>query len=241
MQHPIFLPKRTLALFCAINVITYLDRGVIAANAVKQSIATEFGLSNAQYFLLPSIFMVGLLLASPVFAQLTRTTSPLKLIGASHPVRLHRLWGLVTSLHPCALGHQLPRSSIASLSLSLSLHCCYGHWGCASVEPLNATAGVGLTAWMVAVIGCGAAPGYYALIVCRMLVGVGEASFCRHGSTPRPGASKGLLRLAGYGIGLTHAPSRRDSDWLLSERTLRVTEQWTRTWLGFVVGSSKHV
>lgn len=61
-----------------------LPAGVIAANAIKDSIANEFHLSNAQYFLLPSIFMVGLLVASPVFAQLTRTTSALSLIGTLH-------------------------------------------------------------------------------------------------------------------------------------------------------------
>jgi hypothetical protein len=68
-----------------------LPAGVIAANAVKDSIANEFHLSNAQYFLLPSIFMVGLLVASPVFAQLTRTTSALSLIGTLHsnPLTLH--------------------------------------------------------------------------------------------------------------------------------------------------------
>jgi MFS family permease len=38
--------------------------------------------------------------------------------------------------------------------------------------------GVGLGCWTAATMGCGFAPGYTALFVCRALVGVGEASFC---------------------------------------------------------------
>jgi hypothetical protein len=99
--------------------------GIIAANAVKDSIGTIYNLNNFEYFLLPSVFMVraltlgprlracssrsitrddacsqrrfarqmglwsvrrgsqvGLLIASPIFAQLTHTVNPLRLIGA---------------------------------------------------------------------------------------------------------------------------------------------------------------
>ena len=37
--------------------------------------------------------------------------------------------------------------------------------------------GVGLGVWTLAVAGCGLALGFWSLAVCRMLVGVGEASF----------------------------------------------------------------
>ena len=37
--------------------------------------------------------------------------------------------------------------------------------------------GIGLSAWTVAVAGCGLALGFWTLALCRMLVGVGEASF----------------------------------------------------------------
>ena len=37
--------------------------------------------------------------------------------------------------------------------------------------------GIGLSAWTVAVVGGGLAVGFWSLAVCRMLVGVGEASF----------------------------------------------------------------
>jgi len=76
-----YTPRRCLALFCAMNILNYMDRGVIASNAVKDSVGGLFHLNNAQYFLLPSVFMVGLLIASPIFAQLTRTCNPLRLIG----------------------------------------------------------------------------------------------------------------------------------------------------------------
>lgn len=37
--------------------------------------------------------------------------------------------------------------------------------------------GIGLGAWTLAVAGCGLAVGFGSLALCRMLVGVGEASF----------------------------------------------------------------
>jgi len=76
-----YSPIRCLVLFCIINILTYLDRGILAGNAVKSSIANQYDLNNFQYFLLPSVFMVGLLVTSPIFAQLTHTHNPLRLIG----------------------------------------------------------------------------------------------------------------------------------------------------------------
>lgn len=37
--------------------------------------------------------------------------------------------------------------------------------------------GIGLAVWTVAVAGSGASMGFWSLVFCRMLVGVGEASF----------------------------------------------------------------
>ena len=37
--------------------------------------------------------------------------------------------------------------------------------------------GIGLAVWTVAVAGSGTAIGFWSLVVCRMFVGVGEASF----------------------------------------------------------------
>ncbi|MBA0655744.1 hypothetical protein Goklo_008186, partial [Gossypium klotzschianum] len=82
-----FTPERLLILFCVINMINYVDQGVIASNGVNGSIRTcddkgictsgsgiqgEFDLTNFQDGLLSSAFMVGLLVASPIFASLTK-------------------------------------------------------------------------------------------------------------------------------------------------------------------------
>ena len=37
--------------------------------------------------------------------------------------------------------------------------------------------GIGLAVWTAAAVGCGLAPGFASLLLCRMAVGVGEASF----------------------------------------------------------------
>ncbi|KAL1134349.1 hypothetical protein V6Z11_A12G098600 [Gossypium hirsutum] len=127
-----FTPERLLILFCVINMINYVDRGVIASNGVNGSIRTcddkgictsgsgiqgEFDLTNFQDGLLSSAFMVGLLVASPIFASLTKSHHPFRLIG------------------------------------------------------------VGLSVWTLAAAGCGGAFSFWFIAICRMLVGVGEASF----------------------------------------------------------------
>ncbi|MBA0772155.1 hypothetical protein Gotri_007576 [Gossypium trilobum] len=77
-------------------MINYVDQGVIASNGVNGSIRTcddkgictsgsgiqgEFDLTNFQDGLLSSAFMVGLLVASPIFASLTKSHHPFRLIG----------------------------------------------------------------------------------------------------------------------------------------------------------------
>ncbi|XP_056849797.1 probable sphingolipid transporter spinster homolog 1 isoform X2 [Raphanus sativus] len=74
-------------ILCIVNLINYMDRGVIASNGVNGSstpcdsvglcsagtgIQGEFRLSNFQDGLLSSAFMVGLLVASPIFAALSK-------------------------------------------------------------------------------------------------------------------------------------------------------------------------
>lgn len=127
-----FTPKRLLAIFCVINMINYMDRGAIASNGVNGSRQTctkggtctggsgiqgQFKLNNFEDGVLSSAFMVGLLVASPIFASLAKSVNPFRLIG------------------------------------------------------------VGLLVWTVAVIGCGFSWGFWSIAVCRMVVGVGEASF----------------------------------------------------------------
>ncbi|CAM8907847.1 hypothetical protein QQ045_009873 [Rhodiola kirilowii] len=127
-----FTPKRLLMIFCIINMLNYVDRGVIASNGVNGSLQTctdsgvctggtgiqgEFKLNNFEDGVLSSAFMVGLLLASPIFASLAKSYNPFRLIG------------------------------------------------------------VGLSVWTVATLGCGSSFNFWSIAICRMLVGVGEASF----------------------------------------------------------------
>ncbi|CAN4112000.1 unnamed protein product [Withania somnifera] len=126
-----FTAKRLLAVFCVINLINYVDRGTIASNGVNgrrrtctngtcssgSGIQGEFNLSNFQDGVISSAFMVGLLVASPIFASFAKSVNPFRLIG------------------------------------------------------------VGLTVWTIAIVGCGFSVNFWFIAACRMLVGVGEASF----------------------------------------------------------------
>ncbi|XP_052193519.1 probable sphingolipid transporter spinster homolog 2 isoform X3 [Diospyros lotus] len=82
-----FTPKRLLIIFCVINLLNYLDRGAIASNGVNgnrrtctksgtctsgSGIQGDFNLNNFQDGVLSSAFMVGLLVASPIFASLAK-------------------------------------------------------------------------------------------------------------------------------------------------------------------------
>lgn len=127
-----FTPKRLLAMFCVINMLNYIDRGAIASNGVNGSrgkcsgngtcrsgsgIQGDFDLNNFKDGVLSSAFMVGLLVASPIFASLAKSHNPFRLIG------------------------------------------------------------FGLSVWTVATAGCGFSFDFWSITICRMLVGVGEASF----------------------------------------------------------------
>ncbi|KAJ7943814.1 Major facilitator superfamily [Quillaja saponaria] len=127
-----FTPKRLLTMFCVINMLNYVDRGAIASNGVNGSLGTctdsgicssgsgiqgDFELNNFEDGVLSSAFMVGLLVASPIFASLSKSHNPFRLIG------------------------------------------------------------VGLSVWTFATAGCGSSFDFWSIAICRMLVGVGEASF----------------------------------------------------------------
>ncbi|XP_020551715.1 probable sphingolipid transporter spinster homolog 2 [Sesamum indicum] len=127
-----FTPKRLLIIFCLINLINYIDRGAIASNGVNGSRKTcskdgtcssgsgiqgDFNMNNFEDGVLSSAFMVGLLVASPIFASSAKSFNPFRLIG------------------------------------------------------------IGLTVWTLAVAFCGFSFNFWSIAVCRMLVGVGEASF----------------------------------------------------------------
>ncbi|CAH2061455.1 unnamed protein product [Thlaspi arvense] len=88
--------KRLLVIFCIINLLNYMDRGAIASNGVNGSTRTcdgkgkcnpatgiqgHFNLSNFEDGVLSSSFMVGLLIASPIYASLAKSFNPFRLIG----------------------------------------------------------------------------------------------------------------------------------------------------------------
>ncbi|KAH9712516.1 putative sphingolipid transporter spinster [Citrus sinensis] len=83
----------------------------------KHQARGDFKLNNFQDGVLSSAFMVGLLVASPIFASLAKSHNPFRLIG------------------------------------------------------------VGLSVWTFATAGCGSSFDFWSIAICRMLVGVGEASF----------------------------------------------------------------
>ncbi|KAK4476947.1 hypothetical protein RD792_016116 [Penstemon davidsonii] len=91
-----FTPKRLLVIFCIINLINYIDRGAIASNGVNGSRRTcsesgvcssgsgiqgDFDLTNFEDGVISSAFMVGLLVASPIFASSANSINPFRLIG----------------------------------------------------------------------------------------------------------------------------------------------------------------
>ncbi|KAF7127504.1 hypothetical protein RHSIM_Rhsim11G0144900 [Rhododendron simsii] len=91
-----FTPKRLLTIFCIINLLNYVDRGAMGSNGVNGSprsctksghctsgsgIQGVYNLSNFEDGVLSSAFMVGLLVASPVFASLVKIVNPFRLIG----------------------------------------------------------------------------------------------------------------------------------------------------------------
>ncbi|KAI8476328.1 MAG: major facilitator superfamily domain-containing protein [Monoraphidium minutum] len=87
-----FTPLRLLLIFCFANIMVYLDRGVIASNGVNGSprtvdnpkgsgIVGAFNLSNTQDGLLATGFLIGLLVASPVFSEACKHCSAFRLIA----------------------------------------------------------------------------------------------------------------------------------------------------------------
>ncbi|KAH9301498.1 hypothetical protein KI387_013081, partial [Taxus chinensis] len=103
-----------LAIFCIINMLNYVDRGTIASNGVNGSLATcteggtcsggsgiqgDFNLNYFEDGILSSAFMVGLLIASPIFAGLAKIHNPFRLIGVGLSV-----WTFATAGCGCSFG-----------------------------------------------------------------------------------------------------------------------------------------
>ena len=124
----VFSPPLVLTLFSAMAFFIYLDRGAVASNGINGSPRTpdnptgsgiqgEFDLTLMQAGLLPAAFMIGLLVASPIYAEASKHVNGLRLMAT------------------------------------------------------------GLFLWCLAVWGCSLSWDFVSLLLCRALVGVGEASF----------------------------------------------------------------
>lgn len=112
-----YTPRRLLALFCAMELLVYGDRGVIASTGVQgdrelgTGIRGDLRLSGAQDGLLSSAFIVGLLLGCPAFAEAAKYANPFRCIAAG-------LAAWVAALLGCA--------GATSFTQLLLLRCCAG-------------------------------------------------------------------------------------------------------------------
>ena len=72
-------PVQLLLHFVFVNMLNYVDRGVIAG--VLPTIQTEFGLDSTQTGFLGSSFVISYMIFSLPFAQLAQRFSPFMLMG----------------------------------------------------------------------------------------------------------------------------------------------------------------
>ena len=130
-----FSPKRLLYLLCLVAIALYLDRGVVSSAAVSgqppggsdeddaskdekgYGLQGEFNVDYAEYGVLQSVFVIGLLVGAPIFSELSRSVNAFTLIA------------------------------------------------------------IGLGACAVGDLGCALSPNFQFLLLMRIIVGVGEASF----------------------------------------------------------------
>jgi hypothetical protein len=75
--HPIYL----LVLLTLINILIYVDRGILAAVATTlQSKDSGLSLTSTDLGSVGSIFMIGYMISGPIFAHYSQTVHPLHLI-----------------------------------------------------------------------------------------------------------------------------------------------------------------
>jgi predicted MFS family arabinose efflux permease len=72
-------PVQLLLHFVFVNMLNYIDRGVIAG--VLPTLQTEFGLDSTQTGFLGSSFVISYMIFSLPFAQLAQRFSPFMLMG----------------------------------------------------------------------------------------------------------------------------------------------------------------
>lgn len=80
-QEPPFTPGAMLAMFTAINVITYYDRGVLSSVLDILQLPDQLNINTTYQGLLGNAYMLGYVAASPVFARLAHAYNPLRLMA----------------------------------------------------------------------------------------------------------------------------------------------------------------
>lgn len=74
-------PVSTLTFFTIANVLIYLDRGVISAVLQTLVSHTEMNLDETRTGALGSVFILGFMVSSPLFAYSAQYVSPSKLVA----------------------------------------------------------------------------------------------------------------------------------------------------------------
>jgi MFS family permease len=74
-------PVMLLVYFCVLNILMYLDRGVLSSLLPALQDDSRMHLSDFQSGILGSVFMFGFMIASPIFAYSSQTVHPFNLIA----------------------------------------------------------------------------------------------------------------------------------------------------------------
>ncbi|KAM7470563.1 hypothetical protein LguiA_008746 [Lonicera macranthoides] len=155
-----FTPKRLLGMFCVINLLNYVDRGAIASNGVNGSAktCTESGICSAGSGIQMGNFARDQDKYDGFYPVCDHMTISASFMGDFNLSNFED--GVLSSAFMVGLLVSSP--IFASLAKS--------------VNPFRLI-GVGLSVWTFATAGCGISVDFWSITICRMLVGVGEASF----------------------------------------------------------------
>ena len=74
-------PKMMLIYFSSLNILMYLDRGVLSSLVPALQDDKQMNLSDLQAGVLGSVFMFGFMIASPIFAYSSQSVHPFTLIA----------------------------------------------------------------------------------------------------------------------------------------------------------------
>lgn len=73
-------PAAILVYFCLLNMLMYADRGILSALIPTLEKHKNMGLNDLQSGVLGSVFMLGFMIVSPIFANASQTYHPFSLI-----------------------------------------------------------------------------------------------------------------------------------------------------------------